>query len=80
MKYKRWSDKEKQMLKTTMSNSEIAEKTSRTVKQVKEARRYYTGISTSWDRARIKPLKHSKIAGECRILSLCKKIHVRLGA
>lgn len=78
MPNKTWSTADKALLKSDMTNEQIAKRIGRTPAAVKRMRYYYTGHSTE-DRERITEQERmSAIEGECRILNLCKQLGVKL--
>ena len=75
----KWTDEQKEMLKSDMSNEEIAAEVGRSVTAVQSARMYYTGHTV--ELARAKTLDSQKIASitsEARILDLAKKMNIRI--
>ena len=72
----RWTEKEKSLLFTTMTNEQIAKELNMPIKSIGHARRYYTGkysspnyyLSKHWE----------KIDKEARIYDLARKLGVRI--
>lgn len=71
-----WTDEEKKILRSFLTNSEISEELGIPVEKVRRARRYYTGHYCEIANARI---DDHRISSEARILGLAQKIGVRIG-
>lgn len=76
MKSPNWSDEHKQLLFSDKTNEEIMAITGRTMKAVRSARYNRTGFYTE-DR-RPKGDERKKHRSEARIISMCKRIGVRI--
>lgn len=82
-----WTSEEKRMLRSEMTNEEIARETGRSVKAVVSARYRHTGHQVQRSKWRdpyqteigIAKEKVSKIEKEARLLALCKQLGVRIG-
>ena len=82
-----WTNEQKEMLHSSMTNEEIAQATGRTMVSVKRARYYYTGHEVELESARIKKndtdmlryeQKARKVQREEHLRNLCKRLGVRL--
>ena len=75
----RWIDEQKDMLRSDMSNEEIAAEVGRSVTAVQSARMYYTGHTVELARAKILDRqKISRIMSEARILDLAQKMNIKI--
>lgn len=83
----KWTTKEKELLKTNMTASQIAEITGRTEAAVKRARYTYTGHSveegkgfTTYEEKLFEAeRKYHQVQKEQRLIYLCKILGVRIG-
>ena len=77
---RRWTPEENRLLKTKMTNEEIADITGRTKGAVRRHRYEMTGHhNINKDNQRPTFIeKMSKVEGECRILSLAQKMNIKL--
>ncbi len=75
----KWTKSQKDLLHSQKSNEEIATETGRSLRAVENARTYYTGHTTTLDKAR--PNNEERMAkayGEARILDLAKKMNIKI--
>ena len=87
MNGEKWSKEHKEMLKTDMTNVQIAKETGRTLEAVKRARYTYTGhavekdrwVETKEERLFEMEKKVHKLQKEQRLLDLCRHLGVRIG-
>ena len=81
-----WTNEQKEMLHSSMTNEEIAQATGRSLASVKRGRYYYTGHEvefSKWQLAREAAIleheqKARRVANEERLKNLCKQLGVRL--
>lgn len=73
-----WTQEEKKMLHSNKTNEEIAEEIGVSICAVKKSRYYYTGHEVEPDRWRKDNPSRISVESEARILSLAKKIGVKL--
>ena len=75
----KWTLEHKRLLKTDMTNEQIAEITGRPVSAVKRTRYDWTGHNVEAEKWRVtKPERLSKVAGECRVVNLARKMNIKL--
>lgn len=73
---RRWSEQEKALLFTRLTNEQIAKKTNKSAKNVGRVRRYYTG---SYAAPNFYLAKHAaSLDKEARIYDLARKLGVRI--
>ena len=79
MSVKRWTPEEKALLKSDISNDEIAKITGKHKRTVETMRYKYTGHYCTKETQRDnQDEKRNKIRGDVRIIEACKRLGVRL--
>lgn len=76
-----WNNKETiKLLRSKMSNEEIAGQLGVSEQKVRGARYYYTGHAIPFDADAMRmPEQYSQAEKEARIINLCEKLGVRIG-
>ena len=80
MKYERWRAEHIRLFNTDLTNEEISVKVGRPISAVRRTRYRYKGhFSDPGTQVENRYERLSKVASECRILDMCKKLNVKLG-
>ena len=75
---RKWTDEEITLLRSDLTNTEIAEKINRTTLSVRDARYHYTGHNVEKAKQRIRPTVINQSDSEFRIIALCNKLGVKI--
>lgn len=82
-----WTNEQKKLLFSDMTNAEISEATGRTVTSIKKARYYYTGHEVELAKAKLETEEREllklereakRLENEKRLKELCRRLGVRL--